>query len=601
MNMFFALLALIVAACAPAPAFAQQQVFQSGNVTPGHAAAWTANGIIQDAGSAASPALSGWITGMGIVGQGPTLCFYSAPVSSAGWQRMCFGVNQSSAAQISIQNFGTATPQGIQFLINGAAAALPTITTPGVIGDAVCYQTTAGQLNDCGAPPLTGALTSAFFFVGNGSNVATGVAMSGDAALANTGAVTVSKTGGVTFAPSATTDTTNAANISAGTLPPGRMPALTGDVTSSSGTVATAIAAGAVTNAKRANMASNTISGNATGSPAAPTDLTTQQLAGINYPNLVAGTTQFGPWRAGIAGCGNPTWYATGTTAGGIPISNASPAVVSWNSHAQEVGMPVYFSNNADVLPSPLQFYTPYYVIAAGLGANSFEVSATAGGAAINTTTVGSGSHVIHSDCIATITTPAGTSANTIYRLEATGGGAGGCPNKGGGGAGGYVEVTISGIPAGTVLLDVIGAAGHGCNADASPRAASNGTQSAITCRDTVGTCVAGLTLLATDFGHFSTTVSAGRGANPSGCSGFISLGTGPCIIQASVNIQGGGDGSMAELNGSMGGVSYWGGGDQVASGNHGQGAGGGYNALDQYGYDGFLGNTFVTCVYACW
>jgi hypothetical protein len=42
-------------------------------------------------------------------------------------------------------------------------------------------------------------LTSAHFFVGNGSNVATDVAMSGDAALANTGAVTVSKIGGVSI------------------------------------------------------------------------------------------------------------------------------------------------------------------------------------------------------------------------------------------------------------------------------------------------------------------------------------------------------------------------------------------------------------------
>lgn len=44
---------------------------------------------------------------------------------------------------------------------------------------------------------LNSNLTSADFYVGNGSNIATGVAMSGDAALANTGAVTVSKIGGV--------------------------------------------------------------------------------------------------------------------------------------------------------------------------------------------------------------------------------------------------------------------------------------------------------------------------------------------------------------------------------------------------------------------
>ncbi len=41
---------------------------------------------------------------------------------------------------------------------------------------------------------LTNVLTSAYLFVGNGSNVATGVAMSGDATLANTGVLTLANT-----------------------------------------------------------------------------------------------------------------------------------------------------------------------------------------------------------------------------------------------------------------------------------------------------------------------------------------------------------------------------------------------------------------------
>lgn len=60
------------------------------------------------------------------------------------------------------------------------------------------------QTGDYTASQITGAfsntLNSAFIFVGNASNTATGVAMSGDATINNAGAVTVSKSNGSAFA-----------------------------------------------------------------------------------------------------------------------------------------------------------------------------------------------------------------------------------------------------------------------------------------------------------------------------------------------------------------------------------------------------------------
>lgn len=68
------------------------------------------------------------------------------------------------------------------------------------------------------------SLSTAFFYVGNGSSNPVGVGMSGDCTLASSGSVTCTKTNGAAFAPSATIDTTNAGNISSGTLPAGRLP-----------------------------------------------------------------------------------------------------------------------------------------------------------------------------------------------------------------------------------------------------------------------------------------------------------------------------------------------------------------------------------------
>jgi hypothetical protein len=63
------------------------------------------------------------------------------------------------------------------------------------------------------------ALTSGAIWVGNASNVATGVALSGDCTLSNAGAITCTKTNGSSFSALATASTVNLASQVTGNLP----------------------------------------------------------------------------------------------------------------------------------------------------------------------------------------------------------------------------------------------------------------------------------------------------------------------------------------------------------------------------------------------
>ena len=86
-------------------------------------------------------------------------------------------------------------------------------------------------------------------------------------------------------------------------------------------------------------------------------------------------------------------WLQFGTTGAGttVTISTATPALVSWTAHGFAAGQPVQFGGAGATLPAPLVAGQTYYVIAAGLVTNAFEISATVGGAAINTTTASAG------------------------------------------------------------------------------------------------------------------------------------------------------------------------------------------------------------------
>jgi parallel beta-helix repeat protein len=82
-------------------------------------------------------------------------------------------------------------------------------------------------------------------------------------------------------------------------------------------------------------------------------------------------------------------------TIGTCTISIATPCVITKTAHGLVAGDAVYFETTG-ALPTGLSPDTVYYVIAAGLAANSFEVSTTPGGSAVNTSGTQSGTHTLY-------------------------------------------------------------------------------------------------------------------------------------------------------------------------------------------------------------
>lgn len=85
---------------------------------------------------------------------------------------------------------------------------------------------------------------------------------------------------------------------------------------------------------------------------------------------------------------------APDTTIGTATITIASPAVISFTAHGLTLNDQVKFTTTG-ALPTGLTAGTTYYVIAAGLAADSFRVSATLGGTAVNTSGSQSGVHTL--------------------------------------------------------------------------------------------------------------------------------------------------------------------------------------------------------------
>ena len=110
-------------------ASAQSYIYQSGNVTPNHAVRWITNGIVGDGGTAAN----GFLSSIGVLAQGPAICQQSAAPPSP-YNQLCLGVNTAGAATISLQNYGGAAAQNLNFVINGVTYPFPQSLNSLVIG-----------------------------------------------------------------------------------------------------------------------------------------------------------------------------------------------------------------------------------------------------------------------------------------------------------------------------------------------------------------------------------------------------------------------------------------------------------------------------------
>lgn len=100
-------------------------------------------------------------------------------------------------------------------------------------------------------------------------------------------------------------------------------------------------------------------------------------------------------------------------------ITITSPAVVALALHGFSAGQEVVFTTTG-ALPTGISANTTYYVIAAGLTAGTFEISATAGGTAINATGSQSGTHTLRSTIGSTQTKTAAQITDSIPAYSPT-------------------------------------------------------------------------------------------------------------------------------------------------------------------------------------
>lgn len=231
------------------------------------------------------------------------------------------------------------------------------------------------------------ALTNTHIFVGNALNVATDVAMSGDATIANTGAITVGKVNGVTYGASPSTNTVpvvtgtntvtyeavpNAALANSSVMIAGYSVSLGGSQTLAASDLTNGTTgSGSVVLATSPTIATAVL-GSSTATTQAPGDNSTKLATTAYADNAAISTGSKEACKYASTGALPSIVYANGSSGVGATLTGVALAAISLDSSSPSINDRVLIKNQVSTFQNGL-----YTVTATGSGIAVFVLTRT--------------------------------------------------------------------------------------------------------------------------------------------------------------------------------------------------------------------------------